>query len=137
MTGPRDPAAIAIMDARALLAALMANGWREMHVVSGDYEIFIAMEGARQNPMRAPATTPRSHAEGRQIIVKAPHVATLARLAADGSRVAKGETLATISVLGEEIAVIAPSDGVAGQAEAAIGTLLEFDQPILRFCEVA
>jgi hypothetical protein len=45
--------------------------------------------------------------------------------------------LATISVLGEEIAVIAPSDGVAGQAEAAIGTLLEFDQPILRFCEVA
>jgi biotin carboxyl carrier protein len=135
MSGDPDPALAAVSNARALLASVLAGGWRELYIASGSFEIFIAADGAGSNPMRTPAAAEPASDAGQQISVNAPHVATLVAVAPRGTRIAKGETLATISVLGDEIAVLAPSAGVVGLPEAAIGALVEFDQPIVGLCE--
>ena len=131
MSGRPDPATAAIGDARVLLAALLASDWRELHVVSANCEIFIAQAGASENPMRAAAPAAPPHPERQQISVTAPHIATLVSVAAEGSRVAKDERVATLSVLDEDIAVAAPLDGVVGRSVVATGALVEFEQPIL------
>jgi biotin carboxyl carrier protein len=135
MSGHPDPALGAVGNARALLAALLAGGWREMHIVSGGFEIFVAADGAGYNPMRAPSAAEPVQDAAPQMSVNAPHVATLVAVAPRGTRVAKGETLATLSVLDDDIAVLAPAAGTVGLPRAAIGALVEFDQPLVGLYE--
>lgn len=127
----KGPIAAAIDDARALLDALLANDWRDAHVAVGDTEIFIARAGGRPNPMVAAPVPAPAHAAARGQAVTAPHVATLVSTAPLGASVDTGQAVATIRVLGDETAVLAPFAGRIAALSAAPGALLEFGMPIV------
>lgn len=131
MSRSLDPTHAAINDARVLLAATVDYDWREAYIKTKSFEIFIGWQGARANPMRSDAEKLQQVADGPLTTLKAPHVATIVALASDGSTAAKGDAVATLSVLGEEEAVLAPADCVVERAEVVAGTLVEFDQPLL------
>lgn len=122
----------AIDDARALLDALLASDWRDLHVTSGGTEIFIARPGGGANPMRASAEPVESAvSEAGTTAITAPHVATLVSTAQIGANLSQGEIAATIEVLGEEETVLAPVAGRVAMVHVEPGALLEFKMPIL------
>jgi len=131
MTTGTDKAAI--NDARALLDALLASDWGDVHVTSGGTEIFIARAAGGANPMRT-SSEPAVEAlrgGGTTSTVTAPHVATLVSVVPIGSNVTQGERVATIEVLNEEEMVLAPVSGRVSVVHAEQGRLLEFKTPIL------
>ena len=133
-SGTPDPVTQAITDARALIESLLASGFQDMHVVSGETEIFLARPAGRANPMRArpaPAESAVAAVLGAETTVKAPHIATLCATAPLGSMVRAGDTIATLSLLDEEIAVPSPLAGEITGLPLAPGSLVEFDQPIV------
>jgi acetyl-CoA carboxylase biotin carboxyl carrier protein len=145
MIDKTNPVLVAINDARALIVTLLASDFNDMHVVSGETEIFLARPTGRANPMRArvapveiaPVEPAGGTPMGLETVVKAPHIATLCVAALPGSMVAAGEQIATLSVLNEEFAVLAPVAGQIIGIKAALGSLVEFDQPILLLREIA
>ena len=138
MTGETGRQA-AIADARALLEVLSQNGWQEAHVIVGGTEIFIARDGGRVNPMRVATAAPSlaSLADRCIIDVTAPHVATLVGVAALGTQVFVGQTVATIAVLGKDEEVLALKAGTVFEVAAAPGDLLEFGTLILTLSGLA
>lgn len=140
MTSAIDPADEAINNARALLDSLNASDWNELHVVSGDLEIFLARSGGRANPMlgRQPAAaTAAAEQFGPETSVVAAHVATLVDAQPVGTVVSSGDTVATIRVLDEEAAVLAPHSGTVVRLDAVPGALLEYNTPILSIAAAA
>lgn len=142
MSAQTGPAIAAINDARALLDALLGSDWREIHVVSGDTEIFIARNGAGANPMRAVPAAPVAEAASPlppvvEKAVTAPHVATLVEAVSVGTRVEAGQTVATLHVLDEPIAVAAPGAGTVVRVDASPGELLDFGAPLLTIAQAA
>jgi len=145
MTAPKDSAAQAIDDARALLETFLSSGWDEMHVVSGGTEIFLAQPRGGSNPMRmAPpvaAATPlpavATPVAGPQFEVKAPHVATLVSVLAVGTQVAAGQGIATVRVLDEESELTASAAGTIVAVAAAPGDLLDYAAPVASIVEAA
>lgn len=131
MTTGTDKAAI--NDARALLDALLASDWRDVHVTSGGTEIFIARAGGGANPMRASAepVVSVSGETGMTSTVAAPHVATLVSVAQIGADLTQGDMAATIEVLGEEETILAPVSGRVAIVHVEKGGLIEFNMPIL------
>lgn len=137
MIGKRDPAQVAIDDARALLQALMIHGWREIHVRTGDTKIFIAQENGAANPMRngsastlVGVSSPAA-ANEQVIVVTAPHVATLESVVAVGTRLAVGESIATLRVLDDLHPLAATVAGTVVRVDAAQGQLLDYKAAIL------
>jgi acetyl-CoA carboxylase biotin carboxyl carrier protein len=133
MTGTRTPLQQAIDDARALIDVLTARDWQEVHVVSGETEIFIAKNGGSINPMRAHETCkalPLADDLG-QTIVKAPHVGTIVYVAATGAVVANGQVVARLRVLDTVEDIVTPGSGRIAVTHAKVGTLVEFDAPII------
>lgn len=138
MTAETDPSLEAITDARALLDALLANDWREVHTRSGGVEIFIARDGGAPNPMREAVSPPPSHvARGPEQVVAAPHVATLDEVLPVGSAVTAGQTVATLRVLDERHPVAAPVAGTITRLDVAAGDLLDYKAPILSIAQGA
>lgn len=133
MTGKTDAAAVAINNARALLGTLLASSFQDMHVVSGDMEIFLARPAGGANPMRGQAAPAPTEAAplGKDTLIKAPHVATLFTTAALGDRVSAGQEIATLSVLDEQFPLLAAIAGTIVGIKSAVGSLIEFDQPLL------
>ena len=130
MTTGTDKAAI--NDARALLDALLASDWRDVHVTSGGTEIFIARAGGGANPMRASAEPVVSvSGEAGMTSTVAPHVATLVSVAQIGADLTQGDIAATIEVLGEEETILAPVSGRVAMVHVEKGGLIEFNMPIL------
>jgi len=145
MTVPKDTALEAINDARALLDALVVSEWREMHVVSGDSEIFLARKGGGENPMRrssaplnaAAPPVPVPAASRAEMAVKVPHVATLVSALTVGTQVSAGQTVATLRVLGDESLLAATVSGTVVALDAKPGDLLDYDTPVVRIAEDA
>ncbi len=144
MTARKDPVVQAIDDARALLDTLLANDWQELHVVSGDTEIFLARNGGGANPMRAapPAAPvavppPPSPAPASERSVTAPHVATLVDALPVGTRVAAGDRVATLHVLDDREDVAAPVAGTILRVDATPGALLDYGASLLVIAETA
>lgn len=131
----------AITDARALLDTLLTSDWQDMHVMSGDTEIFIARTGGRANPMRSasepPAQPSPAPAAGPETPMTAQHVATLVDVVPVGTVVQAGQKVATIRVLDEEEALIAPVAGHVTGSIPAEGALIEYGMTILRIAQAA
>ncbi|KMS58752.1 biotin/lipoyl-containing protein [Sphingobium cupriresistens] len=141
MTAGKNPAIAAIDDARALLDTLLTHGWQQLHVASGDTEIFLARDGGCANPMRVAALpdavvipTPQA---GPETLVSAPHVATLEQALAAGTQVTVGQTVATVRVLDEQEDIAAPVSGTIVRVDAAPGALLEYGAPLLSIAGLA
>lgn len=120
----------AINDARALLDALLASDCHDIHVRSGDTEIFIAREGGRSNPMLSAPVASSAATSAYERTVTAPHVATVVSIAAGGTRLSAGDRLAVLDLLGEEVQVLAATAGVVGRHLADAGDLVEHDMPL-------
>lgn len=141
MTNEKDAAVRAIDSARALLDTLLSSGLREIHLQSGDCEIFVARKGAGASPMRAaapvaPAPGAASAATAPQALtvdteIRLPHVATLVSAAAVGARVVAGQTVATVQVLDEPEDLSAPVGGVIMRVSAQPGDLLDYGTAIV------
>lgn len=122
----------AINDARALLETMTRNELARLHVSSGGVEIFMSRH-KESSPLSIVAEEPtaspqRSFVEHR---VTAPHVATLVRSPAIGTRVNAGASVATIAVLDEAQDLISPVTGRVSLLEAAEGDLIEYGQTVL------
>lgn len=142
MTMHEDSVVQAINDARVLLDTLLASGWCEIHVVSGNTEIFLARNGARANPMRsvplpAQAALDAALTPGPKTSVTAPHVATLVHALPVGTAVAAGQIIATLRVLDEQEDVEAPVSGTIVRLDAVVGDLIDYGAPLLAIVEAA
>lgn len=122
----------AINDARALLASLVAGDMVEVHVISGDTEIFIARQDGGANPMRIEQAIPPAPiaASTQATDLNAPHIATLVDAITAGSIVAAGGWIATLRVLEEAHEITAPAAGRISEVFARQGDLLEFGMRI-------
>jgi biotin carboxyl carrier protein len=132
----------AITDARALLDTLVSSAWQELHVVSGETEIFIARMGGGINPMRAltdsaEAATPVAPLERTETRVTAQHVSTLVDTVPVGTDLRAGERVATIRVLDVEETITAPVAGRVVSLSADVGSLIEYGTPILSIAQAA
>lgn len=138
MTEQKDPVAAAIDDARALMDALIANDWSEIHVTGDDFAIFIAKEDGGSNPMLAlaevdePADLAPVHPAKT---ISAPHVATLDWIAAVGDLLEPGQVVARLSVLDEPSEITAPRSGTILRVHASPGDLVEFGTPLVDLVE--
>lgn len=146
MTQANDLVVRAINDARALLDALSTNDWRETHVKSGQVEVFIARNDGGHNPMRlvpeptvdTPSTVADAPgARGPDIVVTAPHVATLEDVLAIGEVVVVGQTIGSLRVLDELLPIEAAVAGTITGLAATPGVLLDYKAPILTIAQAA
>lgn len=150
MTQADDLVVKAINDTRALLDALSANGLRETHVRSDEIEIFIARDGGGSNPMRlvpaptadttpqpGPEIAPTVVARGPDIVMTAPHVATLEDVLAVGAVVVMGQKIGSLRVLDELLPIEAAVAGTITGLTATPGVLLDYKAPILTIAQAA
>lgn len=137
----KDPVIAAVDDARALLDTLLTSGWQQLHVASGDTEIFLVRDGGAANPMRAAAPAPivatPAIQVGPETIVPVPHVATLERALAVGTQVTAGQAVATVRVLDEQEDIAAPISGTIVRVDAQPGSLLEYGATLLSIAAAA
>lgn len=129
-----DAASRAINDARALLATFVDDGRTHVLVESGGTSIFIAREGGVANPLRAPAAPPSAvvaDAATTVAVLIAPHVATVVSVLPVGHDVAAGETVATLSVLGETEALTAEKAGRLAAVISEPGALVGYGDAII------
>ena len=128
----------AIDDARALIDALLENGWQEVHICDGETEIFIARDGAGFNPMRGMSEPqlppPTTVSDARKVIVS-PHVATVVWVQAAGTTVASGDPVARLSVLEDEEIISASKAARVIDVMVHSGTLVEYGSPLLELEE--
>lgn len=129
----------AIDNARALLDALLANGWREVVVKGHDGDYFLTRESGVANPLLAEAPPHSAQADlagspVTMITIHAPHVATVAWLVAPGSTLASGAVVARLAVLDEEIDVLAEAGGTVAGCHAKVGDLVEYRSELLDIC---
>ncbi len=141
MTAEKDPVIAAIDDARALLDTLLTSGWQQLHVASGDTEIFLARDGGGSNPMRAVAAAPvvavPAAQDGPETAVPVPHVATFEQALAVGTEVVAGQTVATVRVLDAQEDITAPVSGTIVRVDAVPGALLEYGATLLSIAAAA
>lgn len=137
----RDPKfETAIDDLRALMTALTASDWRELHLADGETEIYIAREGSHGNPMVGLGTdgdaVDHGPPPGPLQDLCALHVCTIAALHAQlGDYVEENAEVVSISVLDEITALVAPCGGVIVDLCVSPGELAEFGTVILRIAE--
>ena len=140
MSDIKDPFEAAVDDLRALMTSFLEGDWAETHVIDARGEIFIARDGGGPNPLLgkiadgydAPDRTVDVPTSGALQDLVAPHVATLVSIVARGAQVTAGAELARLSVLDEEEAFLAPSDGEVAEVCAAPGALVEHGTILIR-----
>lgn len=102
-------------DARALLAAFARNNLRSMTI---ELRAGVQLSLSRDAPaLQGTAVT-------------APHVGTLVQRMSEGQAVRAGETVATLDLLGEAVAIKADIAGLISKGPAMIGDLVEFGEPL-------
>ena len=133
MSADTEPALQAITDARALLDALLAGGWQELHIISGTTEIFLARNGGGANPMRStpPAPPQPVNASAPETEVTAPHVASIVDLLPVGTAVSAGEKIATLRLLDENEPLTSPIAGTIIRHGAGPGQLVDYGAILL------
>lgn len=129
-----DKARSAITNARALLDTMLANGWDQVCITGEEGDYFIARSAGTPNPLvapaapvaAAPAPAPVAVATAAPRSITAPHVGTVAWLAALGTSIAKGDVVARLAVLDTQVDVVAPEAGTVSTQTARIGDLAEY-----------
>jgi biotin carboxyl carrier protein len=123
-----------VTAARVLLEEFARSDWRDLHLRTREGTIFIAKTDGVENPMRQRASPQGEVSEG---LVLAPHVATVVSTRDLHSRVAAGEVVVTLSLLGESIEVRSPTKGVVAAIFVSSGELAEYGKPLVRIAAVA
>jgi biotin carboxyl carrier protein len=129
-----------VTDTRALLRLFRQSDYGDLHVRSGDYEMFVARPHGGANPLRAsmaqagtsPEPSAPTHVEATEHLVSAPHIASFVSALAIGSAVAAGDAVARIELLGEPIDLLAEQAGLVTDVMAKPGALVEYAAPLVR-----
>lgn len=119
--------AIAMEEVRALLGIFVRSSWRDLHLRTGAWEIFLARPDGAANPMRAPQPEPVDLGS-----VDAPHLGLFHPAVAPGARVAATDVVGRLEVLGDVEDVIAGQAGVVTAVLVEDGALAEYGTPLVR-----
>jgi biotin carboxyl carrier protein len=123
-----------ILEVRALLEQFRHSVWRDVHVRTNRYDVFIAKAGGVANPLRRAATPPAAVSDARPPVetmpIVAPHLGTVAWVESAGGPVESGAVVARIEVLGELIEIAADVAGRIHAVAAPVGVLVEFGATI-------
>lgn len=125
---------IAILDdTRALLDAFDVNGWSSAIIRVGESQFAfsralptggLAELGEREDAVSSPNPVVSE-------CICAPHVGTVASISEVGRRIAKGEKVASLSVLDELVDVLASAGGTVLSVSVQTGALVEYGQTLL------
>jgi biotin carboxyl carrier protein len=117
-----------INDARALLRSFEKSEWKACHVKTDVLELFMSRDPEIRVGQVAASVAPEP-----AIIAEltAPHIGTLAFLAAPGTRIAAGAVYGRIAVLDEERDLISSRGGVVDRHFHAAGAQVEYGQPLV------
>ncbi|MGH6650045.1 MAG: biotin/lipoyl-containing protein [Sphingopyxis sp.] len=121
-----------IEEVRALLASFAASPWRDLHVRSGGWSLFMAKADGGPNPMLARAGAAVAAVVAALREVTAPHLGIFSARVAPGTVVDVGTVIGQVDKLGEPTDVV--SD-VAGRIAAILpqdGDLVEYGAPLVR-----
>ncbi|WP_311268182.1 hypothetical protein [Sphingobium sp. WCS2017Hpa-17] len=130
-----------ITDTRVLLRLFRQSGYADIHLRSGDYELFVATPGGGANPLHAPVAVEAAPAPLSAIpvaaakveqLVSAPHIASFVSALSVGSAVAAGDAVARIELLGEPIDLCVDQPGLVTEILAEPGALIEYAAPLVR-----
>jgi len=129
-----------ITDTRALLRLFRQSDYGDLHLRSGDYELFVARAHGGANPLRAPIAQAGPSLElgaptrsgATEHLVSAPHIASFVSALAVGTAVAAGDAVARIELLGEPIDLLAEQAGLVTDVMAKPGALVEYAAPLVR-----
>jgi hypothetical protein len=117
----------ALHEVRALLRDFVKSDWRAVQVRLGDLEVWFSRDASlRPEGSVTPAETLPIVAE-----LKAPHLGTLAWLAAPGTAIVAGAEYGKLRVLDEERALVAETGGVVARHLRTVGDLIEFGEPLV------
>jgi biotin carboxyl carrier protein len=121
-----------IEEVRALLASFTASPWRDLHVRSGGWSLFMAKADGGANPMLARAGAAVAAVVAALREVTAPHLGIFSARVTPGAVVDVGTVIGQVDKLGEATDVV--SD-VAGRIAAILpqdGDLVEYGAPLVR-----
>lgn len=118
-------------EAAAFFALFVRSAWKTCHVRTGEMEIFVARDRDTPNPLMGEAPIAVAQPVTQ---LRAPHLGTLVALADVGTMLAPGQPYARLELLGEEIELLAETGGAVADHCLAVGTLAEYDQPLLGLC---
>lgn len=115
-------------DASAFFALFRQSPWKSCHLKIADMEIFVARDSGMSSPEGAADAALQEIATAT---LRAPHLGTLVALADIGARLAAGQSYARLELLGEIVDLLADMDGLVLEQLQPLGTLIEYDQPLL------
>jgi biotin carboxyl carrier protein len=123
-------------DARALLRGFTHSSLRSLDVRGEDLSLFLSRDATIRRSPDAGAPAPEQAAPDTAsgpppADLPAPHLGTLASLLPVGARVAAGDVVARLIVLDRETALVAPTDAIVFAHHHAVGTLVEYGQPVI------
>ncbi|MCH7629002.1 MULTISPECIES: hypothetical protein [Novosphingobium] len=123
-------------EARALLRTFAHSKARALDVRTDRLSLFLSRDATVRYAAQPAAVAPPA-AVGPANDLAAPHLGTLADVAAVGKRVSAGQAVATLRVLDRETLIMAESDGEVVTHHHALGALIEFGQPVVALAAVA
>lgn len=121
-----------IEEVRALLAGFVQSPWRDLHVRSGGWSLFMAKANGGPNPMLARAGQAVAAAVAALREVTAPHLGIFSARVAPGADVQPGTVIGQVDKLGEATDVVSE---VAGRIAAILpndGDMVEYGAPLVR-----
>lgn len=118
-------------EVSALLELFRGSDWRDLHLRTPHYSLFLAKQNGASNPMLNHLESPDTALEAAAAVVRAPHVATVVSVLSVGTQVQAGTLVGEVEVLGEHVALFAPRSGSVGAIIAPVGSLVEYDAPML------
>lgn len=118
-------------EAHALFEAFRRGSWASLHLRAVGLEMFVSRMAGAANPMNAGPAAPVLPAPDGGAL-KAPHLGTLTALASLGERIEAGQAFAALRLLDDRVDLLAEEAGVVIEHLAAIDSLVEHDQPLIR-----
>jgi biotin carboxyl carrier protein len=125
---------VILREVSVLLEQFQRSEWKDLHLRTARYSLFLAKPGGAANPMldgRLVAGMDGAAADA-WATVAAPHLATLRSLLPVGSNVQHGAIVGQLEVLGVAEDLVSPAAGVIAEVLAHPGSLVEFETPLLR-----
>lgn len=121
-----------VEDVRALLASFVQSPWRDLHVRSGSWSLFMAKAEGGPNPMLARAGAAMAAAVAALRDVTAPHLGIFSARVAPGTDVQVGTVIGQVDKLGEATDVISDVAGRVAAVLPADGDMVEYGAPLVR-----
>ncbi|OFX03698.1 MAG: hypothetical protein A3E78_16560 [Alphaproteobacteria bacterium RIFCSPHIGHO2_12_FULL_63_12] len=120
-----------VTEARVLLHQFLKTDYKALRASTPTIEIFFSRDAAFRADMQEAAVRGTDVGAAEPIETPAPHLGTIAALAANGETIAAGGVCGRIRVLDDEFDLTSEQAGIVIDRRADIGDLVEYGQPVL------